>query len=238
MPEEAPSAVTVACPECGEETLHTVLRGTMGTRGESITLDATVQCTTCARVHHALVRQAKDVDVPVVVSTGPHSRRTRISLPGDEEISVGEALLVDGLNCKVTGIEDKTARRVDDAALKDVLTLWVKEFEEIPVGFAINLGHKTITKTLPCTPEQEFSVGEERVFGRLRVTIHAIKTEERLLKRGSAEAGEIVRIFAQPTQLGSKTHRPDKKSREQLRLREERRGPAGGRFQEREEMED
>ena len=222
MAEEAPSAVTVACPECGEETLHTVLRGTMGTRGEHVTLDATVQCTLCGRVHHAVVKQAKDVEVPVVVSHGQNSRRTRMPLPGDEDISVGEALIVEGLNCKVTGIEDKDGRRVDDAAVKDVMTLWVKEFEEIPVGFAINLDHKTITKTLPCKPEQEFSVGEEHVFGRLRVTIHAIKTEERLLKRGSAEAGEIVRIFAAPTPLGPKPHRPDKKSREQLREREDR----------------
>ena len=222
MPEEAPSAVTVACPECGAETLHTVLRGTLGTRGERMTLDATVQCTECGRVHHVLVKQAKDVEVPVVVSMGETSRRAKVSLPGDEDVSVGEAVIVDGVNCKVTGIEDKTLRRVDDAAVKDVMTLWVKEFEELPVGFAINLDHKTITKVLPSPPEREFTVGEEFVFGRLRVTIHAIKTEERLLKRGSAEAGEIVRIFAAPTPLGSKAHRPDKKSREQARVHEER----------------
>lgn len=222
MPEDAPGAVTVACPECGEETLHAVLRGKMGTRGEEATLDATVECTQCGRVHHALVKQAKEVEVPVVVSHGGQSRRTRVSLPGDEELSLGEALIVEGRNCKLTGIESKEGRRVDDAAVKDVMTLWVKEFEEIAVGFAINLGHKTITKILPSPPEREFTVGEEHVFGRLRVTVHAIKTEERLIKRGSAEAGEIVRVFAQPTPLGTKAHRPDKKSREQLREREER----------------
>jgi uncharacterized Zn finger protein len=223
MPAEPPSAITVACPDCGEETLHTVLKGTMGTRGEHVTLDATVQCTECSRVHHAVVRQAKDVEVPVVVSHGNQSRRTRIALPGDEDVSVGEAFIVDGVNCKVTGIEAKDTRWVDDAHVKDVLTLWVKEFEELPVGFAINLGHKTITKTLPSPPEREFTVGEEFVFGRLRVTVHAIKTEDRLLKRGTAEAGEIVRVFASPTPLGTSNPRPDKKSREQMRLKEERR---------------
>jgi uncharacterized Zn finger protein len=223
MPAEPPSAITVACPDCAEETLHTVLKGTMGTRGEHVTLDATVQCTQCNRVHHSVTRQAKDVEVPVVVSHGNQSRRTRIPLPGDEDVSVGEAFIVDGVNCKVTGIESKDTRWVDDAHVKDVLTLWVKEFEEIPVGFAINLDHKTITKTLPSPPEREFTVGEEFVFGRLRVTVHAIKTEERLLKRGTAEAGEIVRVFASPTPLGVANPRPDKKSREQMRLKEERR---------------
>lgn len=221
MPEETPSAVTVACPDCGEQTLHTVLRGTMGTRGEHVTLDATVQCSECGRVHHALVRMAKDVELAAVVSVGAESRRTKVSLPGDDEVSLGEALVVDGVNCKVTGIESKDGRRVDDAAVKEIGTLWVKEFEEIPVGFAINLGHKTITKVIPSPPEREFTIGEEHVFGRLRVTIHAIKTEERLLKRGTAEAGEITRVFAAPTPLGSKQHRPDKKSREQRRASEE-----------------
>lgn len=221
--EEPPGAITVQCPGCGEETLHTVLRGRQSRGGATITLDATVQCTQCQRVHHALIRSAKEIELPVVVSHGQESRRTKLSIAGDEEVSLGEGFIVDGLNCKLTGIEAKDLRWVEAAAVSDVRTLWMKEFEEIPVGFAINLDHKTITKTLPSTPETEFTVGQEFVFGRLRVTVHAIKTEERLLKRGSAEAGEIRRVFAAPTPLGDHTHRPDKRTREQMREKEERR---------------
>jgi uncharacterized Zn finger protein len=221
---EAPGAITVLCPDCEEETLHDVLRGRMSQGGATTTLDATVQCTQCQRVHQVLVKEAAPIEVAIVVSQGESSTRAKVKLPGDEEISLGEALIVDGENCKLTGIEDKTGRRVDDAAVKDVRTLWAKKMEELPVKFAINLGHKTITKVIPSRAEEEFTVGAEHVFGRLRVTVHAIKTEERLLKRGSAEAAEIVRVFARPTPLGEKAHRPDKKSREQLRLREERRG--------------
>ena len=220
---EPPASVTAPCPTCGEDTLHTVLRGTLGTRGEVVTLDATVKCDECGTTHHVVVREAKDVELPVVLSAGGQSRRTKVSVPGDEELSVGEALIVDGLNCKLTGIESKDMKRVDDAHVKDVLTLWMIQFEEIPVGFAINLGHKTITKVIPAPPSQEFTVGEEHLFGRLRVTVHAIKTEERLLKRGSAEAAEIKRVFAKPTNLGGFEPRPDKHAREQLRAREERR---------------
>ena len=217
---EAPGAITVLCPDCEEETLHDVLRGRMSQGGATTTLDATVKCTECGRTHHVIVKEAAPVEVAVVVSEGNQSVRTKITLPGDEELSIGEGLIVDGESCKLTGIEDKTGRRVDDASVKDVRTLWVKKMEEIPVKFAINLDHKTITKAIPSTPEDEFSVGGEYVFGRLRVTIHAIKTEERLLKRGSATADEIIRIFARPTPLGDRTHRPDKKSREQMRARE------------------
>ncbi len=223
---EPPSAITTSCPGCGQETIHAVLRATMGTKGQFLTFDGTVECSECGRVHHALVREPKPVEVPIVVSRGEQSHRAKVELPGDDELSVGEALVVDGKTCKLTGIESRDMRRVDAAAVSDVLTLWAKEFEEIPVGFAINLGKKTITKVVAAPPGQEFSVGEEFVFGRLRVTVHAIKTEERLLKRGSAEAGEIKRVFAQPTPLGGEKYRPPKAQRDQSRRDKER--AAGG----------
>lgn len=221
--EDVPSAVTAVCPNCGEETLQSVLRGRVGSSGGMETLDATVQCVSCSHTHHLLQRAAKDIEVPVVVSHGPTSRRTKIALPGDDDITLEEGLIVDGVTCRITGIESKEQKRVDAATVKEVLTLWVKEFEEIAVGFAINLDQKTITKVIPASPETEFSIGQEFVFGRLRVTVHGIKTNERMITRGSAEAGEIVRVFAKPTPLGDFKPRPDKRTREQLREREERR---------------
>lgn len=222
MAEEAPSALTAACPDCGEETLHSVLRGTMGTRGAFVTIDATVQCTECDRVHHVTLREPKPVEVPVILSKGHESRKAKVELDADAEVVVGDGLIVDGLNCKVTGTEAHDGRRPEKIVASDIKTLWVKEFEQIVVPFAINLGKKTITKTEIAPPEKSFTVGDELVFGRLRVTIHAIKTEERLVKRGSAEAGDIRRIFAAPTPLGGEKHRPDKRQREQLRTKAER----------------
>ena len=220
--EEAPSAITVQCPDCGEDTLHTVLRGRQSRGGTMTTLDATVQCTECERTHHVVVREPVPIAVAVVISRGQESRRTKVELSADDELEIGEALIVDGLNCKITGIESKDGRRFDAAAVKDIGTLWTKEFEDLAVKFAINLKQKTITKVLAARPETTFTIGEEHLFGRLRVTIHAIKTEERMMKRGSADAGEIVRIFAAPTPLGDRTHRPDKRQREALREKEER----------------
>lgn len=221
---EPPAAITAHCPGCDEDSVHTVLRGKMGTRGEFVTIDATVQCEECQRVHHTLLREAKDVDLPAIVSIGNESRRTKLALPGDSEVTLEEAFIVDGMNCRLTGIESKEMKRVDAAAVKDILTLWLKSYDEVAVGFAINLDHKTITKTLLAKADQEFSVGEEHVFGRLRVTVHAIKTKERLLKRGSEEAAEIVRIFAKPTPLGNFTPRPDKRTREAMREHDGRPG--------------
>lgn len=222
VPKDPPAAVTATCPSCGEQSIHSVLHGRVGEKGIEQTLEATVRCEECSHTYHLVQRTARDVPVPVIISAGSTSRRTSVELPGDEDVTVEEGLIVDGLNCRVTGIESKDMKRVEGAAVKDVLTLWVKEFEELPIGFAINLDHKTISKVIPATPETEFTVGEERVFGRLRVTVHAIKTKERLVKRGTVEAADIVRVFAKPTPLGGFKERPDKRTREQLRNREDR----------------
>lgn len=221
---EPPSALTTRCPDCGQDTLHSVLNGRAAARGGGLSIDATVQCTECDRVHHAIVKEPAPIEVPVVVSKGSQSRRTRVTLGPEDELEMGDPVFIDGLNCKVMGIESKDGRRVEAGVVKEILTIWAVEFEELVVGFAINLGHKTITKAIPAKPEDEFTIGEERLFGRLRVTVHAIKTKERMLKRGTAEAQEIVRVFAKPTALGGEKHRPDKRSREQMRAREQDRG--------------
>lgn len=220
--EEPPSAVTTACPQCGEETLHTVLHGRASRPGGGFTFEGTVECVECSTVHHAVVREPAPTEVHVVVSHGGQSRSTRIAVDSEDEVSVDEAFIVDGTSCKLTGIQTKDERWVESAPVAQVKTLWMKQFEELAVGFAINLGHKTITKTLAAKPEHEFTIGEEHLFGRLRVTVHAIKTKERMLKRGSAAAEDIVRIFAKPTPLGGEKPRPDKRAREEMRQREGR----------------
>lgn len=197
---DVPSAVYVDCPDCGEETLHSVLKGSVGTR-KGMTLNATVQCENCSRVHHVLVKEAKPMTIPVVISAGNNSRKATAELLADEILQVEDELIVAGVNTIITGIETKDGRRVPKATTDKVLTLWVKEFEQIPVKFTINLGKKTISKRIDMGPDDVVRVGQEFVFGRLRVTVHGIKVEGRMLHRGDAAAREISRVFAKPTRL-------------------------------------
>lgn len=223
--EEAPAAIYVECPDCGEETLHTVLKGKVGKTGD-YTLDAKVTCTECGRTHHVVIREAKDVELPIVVSAGNASQRHKIPLPADEEIVVGDLLIVDGRNVMITGIELAGSRRPLRAIAKQAITLWAKDYESVVVKFAINLGHKTISKAVPAKPEDLFHVGDEHTFGRLRVTVHSIKLHEKLIRRGSAEASQIARVFAKPTRPDKKPHRPQKDVRD--RARELERATTGG----------
>lgn len=219
---EVPAAVTTRCPSCGLETSHDVLHGTMGGRAKR-TLEATARCSQCGHTHHVTVREDADVELPAIVSQGERSEKRKVKLAPDERLRVGDEVPVEGVPCRLTGIETKDGKRVEGALVREARTLWLKRFDMVEVGVAINMDKKTIAKSLTVEPTREFTVGEELLFGRLRVTVHAIKTEERLLSRGSAEAGDIVRVFAKPTPLARPEPRPDKRTREALREKEERR---------------
>ena len=199
--------------------MHRVLHGRVGTRG-GLTLDATVQCEECSRTHHVVLREAPDVDLAVVVSHGGQSRRTRVVLSGDDLILVGDELLVDGGPVLVTGLELKTGQRREKAVAGEIATLWVKDFESTRVRVGINLRQKTIVKEIQADPDRVFTIGQELVFGRLRVTVHGIKVKERMLKRsGAATARDIVKVFAKPTR-GETLEMPAPTSEEELAAQE------------------
>ena len=195
---DLPQAVEARCPGCGDTTLHAVLHGRMGRKG-TLTLDATVKCDECGRVHHVLLREAPEVEVPVVVSKGADSRRERVILSGDDLVAAGDELIVDGRTVLATGLERRDGRRATELLASEIGTLWAKDFESVRVRVAINLRKKTVAKEIHANPDRDFAIGQELVFGRLRVTVHAIKRRGRMLRRGAVPARDVVRVFAKPT---------------------------------------
>ncbi|HVL49311.1 MAG TPA: HVO_0476 family zinc finger protein [Candidatus Thermoplasmatota archaeon] len=195
-----PKSVEVRCKGCGEETVHKVVSGRVGAR-RGFTLEATVTCEECGTTHRVVVKEAPEVKIPAIVSRGATSARTSIEIPGDDVVSEGDDFIVDGRAAVVTGIELAGAKRVGSAEASRILTLWLKDFEEVRLRFTVNMGDKTIAKDIVVDPATEVAVGQEFVLGRLRVTVHGIKTTQRLMRRGTAVARDVTRLFARPTQL-------------------------------------
>ncbi len=215
-----PEAVVAPCPDCGTDTTHAVLHGTLGSKA-GFTLDATVQCEECDRVHHVLLKEPAPIEVPVIVSAGPQSVKTRALFIPTDRVAIGDEFPLNERRVQVTGVELPSGKRVNEADVASVRTIWVRDFESVALLFAINMKRKTIAKALAVDPEEEYTVGSEVLFGRLRVTIHAIKTHDTLLRRGPAIARDIVRVFARPTRLG-RSYRPPPEER--ARQRRERAG--------------
>lgn len=219
---DAPEAAVVLCPDCGEEQVHDVLAASGSGDGAQ---HATVTCRECGRTHRTVLEPMTYLEVPVIISRGDASERHLVPLPGDEVLTIEDELVAAGQQVQVRGIDRVDGKRVRTAAVKDIATLWAIHFEEILVKVAVNMGKKTISKSVPVAPRDTFTVGDEFDLDRLRIYIHAIRTPTGTLHRGTAEAKDITRLFGRPVKLDPLAR---KERREELGLpapRPRRRAP-------------
>src|SRR3989304_9849952 len=90
----APSALVLACEDCGE-TPHRVLSGRVsGT--DAVVFQGTVKCSSCGRVRSVAVREDRPIEVPAIVRGGAKSERMTVELAPDELVEVGARPDVDG----------------------------------------------------------------------------------------------------------------------------------------------
>jgi uncharacterized Zn finger protein len=188
-----PNALHHDCPDCGERTVHEVLKGRMGKDQDVI--EATLRCQECGKVSTVVIREPKTIKVPAIVSDMGQSRREEVELSEDEEILLEDEMAVGDLPVQVSAIE-VDGRRVRRALAKEVQTLWVKRFDKVRVKVAINNVHKTASVDIEALPDEEFIIGDLLNVGREEVVIHYIKAKDGMVKRGSVAARDIVRIFA------------------------------------------
>jgi uncharacterized Zn finger protein len=175
------------CESCGRETEHQVVKQ----RGSEFL----VRCAECGHVH-LVTEKPRLKEVSVVISRYETSERKVVNFPAGEEISVGDEVVVDEELVRITAIDTHEGRRVKRAGLEEVKTLWGVSLA-IPVRVKYSLHFRGITTSgeIHTSRERVFSVGEVVVTPRETFVIEKIKTKDRLLKRGSARAEEIVRLY-------------------------------------------
>lgn len=188
-----PASVLVECPQCKAETLHEVLSGRMGGRSVSV-LESTVKCRDCGHVHHVTVKTAKPVEVPVVISWLQESTRGKLVLGPDEVLSVGDEVMCGELPTMVTSIESKGARK-KSAKASVIDTVWAKRFDKLKIPFSVNAHGRTFSDFVMAVPDEEFCIGDIMEFNKRPVVIHSIRIQERTIRKGSALARDIVRVY-------------------------------------------
>ncbi len=183
--------IYVECPDCGEVTLHEVLKGKVG----KASLEATLRCQECQRVHAETVRQPETLLAPVIVSDGNDSIRLSTELESDDLLVLGDEFFVDDVYVKITSLELKDGRRVKKAPATELETIWAKRFDRLSLKVSINNVHKTLSRSVDAAPDEEFAVGDILRFGKDDAVIHGIKARRRMVRRGAVEARDIVRIY-------------------------------------------
>ena len=193
------------CPECGQETLHRTLKGRMAGKRR---LEMVLKCSRCGNVRTEVLEAARHVDVKLILSRGEESERTTARLPADWELAVGDEFMHGDENLLVTGI-DVSGRKSRAAKVGDIQTLWAKNFDRVRVKIAVNRHGRTSSTEILADPDDEFCVGEEIEIDDIPLAIHSIKVRERILRRGSATARDIVRVYCADTRPA----RPPRKGR-------------------------
>jgi uncharacterized Zn finger protein len=191
---EVPSALYLGCPSCEEETLHRVIKGKLGEK-KQLTLDALVKCSQCGHRYNTVIKEEKPVTIPLILSEGADSKKDTIELASAETVENGTEYQLDRGTIKITGIETKRGR-VESAKARDIATLWAKKFDRLKIRVSINKGRRTLSRVLWAVPEEEFCVGDVIRIKGDSVAIHSIKTESRHIKKGTAQARDIVRLYA------------------------------------------
>lgn len=190
--KEIPEIIYFDCPDCDDVTPHDVLKGKMG----KTSLEATIRCQGCNRVFTTIVNIPKIIPTKVIVSEGPDSEITSIDLESDDLLMVGdEFFLDDGRRVKITALELHDGRRPKKAQATEIETIWVIFFDIINIKVSINDVQKTYARYLEAEPDDEFYVGQTLGFGDIDCLVHSIKIKDRMIRRGSAEARNIVRIY-------------------------------------------
>ena len=190
---EMPDTIYNECPDCGDVTEHKILKAKMG----NFNVNGTFQCKECGRVFSGVIRLPQEFEVKVLLSDGDLTETTQTMLREDEIVAVGDEFdLDDGRHVQITYIELPDGSRKKKVPATEVKALWVKAFGVLMVKVSVNDYKKTYPMLCEAEPDDEFTVGMFMHFDLWDCVIHAIKTKDRLLRKGTAEARDIVRIYA------------------------------------------
>ena len=185
---EIPTAIYLECPNCKKETIHQILKS----KGKSV-LNLISKCNECEQTHSSLLKKPESIEIPIIISDRDKAVKSKIELDTDEELETGNPLIVDEIPVIITSIE--TEKRVIRAKTSEIKTIWAKRYDKLKIKVSINKADKTVSKSLIAVPDEEFFIGDILTFGRMKVVVHAIKTNDRSIKRGFAPARDIVRVY-------------------------------------------
>jgi uncharacterized Zn finger protein len=176
---DAGDRIGLACPSCSPEaeTVHEVIRP----GGH-----ATVRCTACDHTHKAEVVEPETTALTIVVSQDGESFTTEMDVPTADTVTTGEEFVVDTkealMEVRITGIELGPERRVEEASIDAVETLWTRAVDNVSVDVTLHPkdGDADQTRSLRLTVpgDTEFEVGETVEFGDEEFSVEGLQIRD------------------------------------------------------------
>jgi len=186
------------CPTCGSKSYEVVNSKVEVSKTKKYN-KLLLKCNDCESVYRETLTEKKPDDYRIIISEHDFSRKSHVKLYPEGQIQVGDVLDVDGVNVEITSIETKRGSRVSKSPLSEVETIWALSLD-IParVGISIDFRGRVISKKVEVDRNFEFGVGDIIKIGKFVLRIHSIKTMTRRLKKGTAAAFMVKRVYGKP----------------------------------------
>lgn len=181
------------CPVCNSES-HEILK----TKGKN-TKEILIKCNECGNTFRETIKIPKMVDCRIIISQFSQSEKKQIKLYPDEILQAGEVLVVDGDEVEITSLENNRGGRVSKSQVSELETIWATSLAgPARVGVSIDYGGRVLSKKVEVERDFQFTVGDVVKMGRAVFRIKSMKTITSKIRKGSALAEQIKRVYGRP----------------------------------------
>ena len=188
---QIPQSMHWECPECDDDTMHKTLKGRFKGKKK---LELLLKCTDCGKVHEEILETVSQIPIRLIISRGEKSEKIRAEFPADWELAIGDEFMHEEEHLLVKGIESK-GQRVEKCVMKDIQTLWTVNYDIAKIKVSINRDGKTKSIESEVELDEKFEVESEIEIDGKKVIIHSIKLEHKRIRKGTASARDIVRVY-------------------------------------------
>jgi uncharacterized Zn finger protein len=206
-------AATLWCDSCGQSTPHRILRvdpkGGAAVRGVA-------RCRECDLTHPFASAPEARVELALIVSSGPTSERTSISLPPSRKLQVGSGVPATEPQIIIHRIEDRAGRSQPHALASEVRTVWARRDEGALVAVSVVEGHRTRSERIALPHGTMLGVGDPLNLEDETVEIVGLRARGETWRRPGDEfsADEVSRVYARRTSMPPAGRSPWRRERD------------------------
>jgi uncharacterized Zn finger protein len=191
-------SATLYCENCGQPTPHRILR--IDRRGARAAgrLRGVARCRECRFTHAFESAEEGRSEIALIVSAGPTSERSRISLPSARRLQVGSGVPGTEVPLTVHRIEGPAGRAMTSARVAEIATVWATRDEGAVVQVSVVEGRDTRSVRLPLPHGTVLRIGDDLALEELTVEIVGLRARGHTWRRpGDAfTADEVARVYA------------------------------------------
>ncbi|MGZ4857281.1 MAG: HVO_0476 family zinc finger protein [Methanobacteriaceae archaeon] len=181
------------CPLCDSESNEIIK-----SKGKT-TREILLKCNECGNTFRETVTIPKMVECRIIISKFEDSQKKNLKLYPDEVLGVGDVLLVEDEEVKVTSLENNRGGRVLRSEVSLLETIWASSLTgQVRVGISVDFGGRILSRKVEIERDFQFTVGDVVKMGKTLFRIKSMKTIDAKVRKGSSRAEDTKRVYGQP----------------------------------------